>query len=133
MSYLTPSADPMCGARTVISRLACIYAVMSICMFLTAEMVGNDTFTYMVTVSFMPIIGYLLATVGRIDTTNSVDWTLFLQLFMNALWCFAFAWVIGRVFLWLFGSASVFTRRGITKRQAEVLACSAKPKFFPFS
>jgi hypothetical protein len=97
--------DPMRRAKKVVSRLAVVYAVLSIFMLLISLIVDDDYFAFGVQVLFSPIVGYLLATVGRIDTTIPVDWALFLQLVINALWCFAFVWVVGRVLLWVFGSA----------------------------
>jgi hypothetical protein len=84
-----------------------VHAVLCIFMLLMSLTVDDGYFAFGVQVLFSPIVGYLLATAGRIDTTIPVDWALFLQLVINALWCFAFVWIIGPVLLWVFGSALV--------------------------
>ncbi|MFE8887815.1 hypothetical protein ACFYLX_18405 [Pseudarthrobacter enclensis] len=101
------ATDPLSRPKRVVFRLAVVYAVLSVWVLLLSLLVGSDEFALATQVLFSPVLGYFFATVGRIDTIVAIDGTLFIQLLINALWCFVFAWIVGRTFLGLFGSAFV--------------------------
>ncbi|MFF1831183.1 hypothetical protein [Paenarthrobacter sp. NPDC058040] len=88
-------------ARRLIRWLAWAYAGLSAALLLLAPVMRSESFSLFVAVTAVPIFGYAIATVGRMDLDspagNPVTNALFLIL--NVLWCFVFAWTILRVLL----------------------------------
>ena len=86
-------------------------ALLSICMMLMAMVIANELFSLVTLVAFSPLFGYFFATVGRTDAEIAVDGAFYVQLLINALWCFVFAWVLGRVVLGLLDVASLIYKK----------------------
>jgi hypothetical protein len=77
------------------------YAGISALILLMTPLVRDESFSLFAALTAVPLLGYVFATVGRINVEdpvgNPVSAAIFLIL--NALWCFVFVWTILRIAL----------------------------------